>query len=249
MVAMQGFGGDEDQTSWDDEDGVVEDVELALADDEDRLPWLESGGYDEEEEGVDTARILGLALLGLMLIGLVLGGFWYVSNRQTDPELVADGSTIEAPPGDYKTRPDDPGGKEFEGTGDTSFAVGEGQSREGRLAGDNGSAPKPTIGEGAGGSAAAASGSDTAAAGAQEAPASGGTGVQVGAFSTRESAVAGWGKLTRQTDKLSGVKYRVVEGQADIGKVYRLQAVAGDSASAQRLCSALKADGIACQVK
>ncbi|MCP5395984.1 MAG: SPOR domain-containing protein [Sphingomonadaceae bacterium] len=243
---MQGFGGDEDETSWDDEDGVVEDIELALAEDEDRLPWLESGEYDDEEEGVDTARILGLALLGLLLIGLVLGGFWYFNNRQTDPELVADGSTIEAPPGDYKERPDDPGGKEFEGTGDTSFAVGEGQSREGRLAQGNSEAPKPSIGAG---EASGGAGTAASTAGAQEAPASGGTGVQVGAFSSRESAVAGWGKLSRQTDKLSGVKYRVVEGQADIGKVYRLQAVAGDTASAQRLCNALKAEGIACQVK
>jgi len=40
-----------------------------------------------------------------------------------------------------------------------------------------------------------------------------------------------------------------VEGEADIGTVYRLQAVAGDAASANRLCSALKGDGVACQVK
>jgi dihydroxyacetone kinase len=40
-----------------------------------------------------------------------------------------------------------------------------------------------------------------------------------------------------------------VEGQADIGKVYRLQAVADDVAAAKRLCDALQSDGVACQVK
>ncbi len=34
-----------------------------------------------------------------------------------------------------------------------------------------------------------------------------------------------------------------------IGQVYRLQALAGDRASANRLCAALKADGLACFVK
>ncbi|MBD3730635.1 MAG: SPOR domain-containing protein [Sphingomonadales bacterium] len=227
------------EENWDDDKGD-ETVELALADDDDRLPWLESGEYDEEDRGVDGARIFGFALIGLLAIALLIGLIWWLSHRGPDPELVADGSTIEAPEGAYKERPADPGGKTFEGTGDTSFAVGEGQSREGRLAEGNApanpdestAAPKPSI--------------DTAA---QEGNASGGVGVQVGAYSSREAATAGWGKLMRQTDKLAGVKYRVVEGEADIGHVYRLQAVAGDRASADRLCAALKGDGVSCQVK
>jgi hypothetical protein len=45
------------------------------------------------------------------------------------------------------------------------------------------------------------------------------------------------------------VSHRVIEGNADIGKVYRLQAVAGDTAGANALCGRLKGAGIACQVK
>ena len=41
----------------------------------------------------------------------------------------------------------------------------------------------------------------------------------------------------------------VSEGSADIGKVYRLQAVSADLASANALCSGLKASGVPCQVK
>ena len=209
---------------WAEDEAVVETEELELADDE-RLPWLESADY-EEEQGVDTGRILGFAILGLIAIGLVLGGVWYFGNRTTDPDLVADGSTIQAPEGPYKTRPEDPGGRIAEGTGDVAPIVGEGRSPEARLARPE--TPTPSV--------AAARSAD-------------GVGVQVGAFSTRETAERGWVTLTGQTEVLSGVEHRVVEGQADIGKVFRLQAVASDEAAANALCKALEADGVACQVK
>lgn len=209
---------------WAEDEAVVETEELELADDE-RLPWLESADY-EEEQGVDTGRILGFAILGLIAIGLVLGGVWYFGSRTTDPDLVADGSTIQAPEGPYKTRPEDPGGRIAEGTGDVAPIVGEGRSPEARLARPE--TPTPSV--------AAARSAD-------------GVGVQVGAFSTRETAERGWVTLTGQTEVLSGVEHRVVEGQADIGKVFRLQAVASDEAAAKALCKALEADGVACQVK
>jgi hypothetical protein len=64
------------------------------------------------------------------------------------------------------------------------------------------------------------------------------------------AAEAGWTKLTGQAGAvLSGVPHRVVEGAADNGTVYRLQAVAPDAAAANALCGKLKAAGIACQVK
>lgn len=225
-----------------DEDYVA-DEQLTLSGDEDeRLPWLESGDEDYEEAGVDSARIFGFALLALLALGAFVGGIWWFGNRGPDPELVADGSTIEAPAGPYKEKPEDPGGKKFEGTGNMAPAVGEGRDTEGRIA-DN--APKPSIDAPTTGQGALARPSATATPAAS----SGGVGVQVGAYSSKEQAEAGWQKLQAQTDKLSGVSHRVVQGQADIGTVYRLQAVAGDAASASRLCTALKADGVACQVK
>ena len=73
--------------------------------------------------------------------------------------------------------------------------------------------------------------------------------MQLAAYGTRARAEQGWSDVTRRTDALSGVKYRIVEGKVDIGTVYRLQAVAGSRAEADRLCAALKADGVDCQVK
>ncbi|HAL89553.1 MAG TPA: SPOR domain-containing protein [Erythrobacter sp.] len=224
-ASAYGSGGE-----WENED------QLDLADDE-SLPWLEAGEDEEQAAGFDTSRLILLGVLALIVLALVVGAIWFVAN-QTSDEPEADGSVIAAPDEPYKSKPEDPGGKTFAGTGDTSFAVGEGQTREGRLA-------EPTTTP-----AAAADDSDGSDAGNAAAPGTpSGTAVQVGAYPRREDAEAAWSNLMRQTEALNGVRHRVVEAQVDIGQVYRLQALAGDRASANRLCAALKADGLACFVK
>ena len=216
------------------DDDYVADEQLTLADEDERLPWLESGDDDDDEVGgVDTGRIVGFALFAALALAALVGGIWWFGQRGPDPELVADGSTIQAPVGPYKEKPANPGGKTFEGTGNLAPAVGEGKTTEGVIADD---LPKPSI--------------DAPKPGQTPAPAAaGGIGVQVGAYNSKETAEAGWQKLLSRTDKLAGVGHRVVEGKADMGTVYRLQAVAGDAAGASALCRALKGDGIDCQVK
>lgn len=234
--------GRDGEPDWDEEapqDSApdAEAGQLNLGADEERLPWLESGD-DYDEPGVDTARIVGLALAGLLFVGIVVGGLWWFTGRTDDSEIVADGSTIAAPEGPIKTRPDDPGGKTFAGTGDTSFAVGEGQEREGVLASEI--EPRPSI------DAATVENTQEAAAAA---PKAGGVGVQVGAYSSRARAEQGWSSLVQQHSALQGVAHRVIEGEADIGRVFRLQAVAGNRATADALCSKIRAGGGSCQVK
>lgn len=226
MVSATGF----DDKDWDDTE------ELALIEADDRLPWLESGEEDNlASGGVDTGRVMMMGLLALLVLLAVVAAIWFVSNR-AGSEPAPDGSVIAAPEGPYKVRPEDEGGKTFAGTGDTSFAVGEGETRDARLA--TGPAARPSV--------ASTLSPD---GGAESQPAQTGVGVQVGAYSRREDAEAGWATLIRQTEALSGVNHRIVEGQADIGRVFRLQAVAGSRDAANRLCAALKADGLACQVK
>jgi hypothetical protein len=215
------------------EDEFVADEQLTLADEDDRLPWLETGDEDDDDDGgVDTGRIVGFAMFAALALAALVAGIWWFGQRAPDAELVADGSTIPAPPGPYKTRPSDPGGKTFEGTGNLAPAVGEGLSTEGRIA-DN--TPKPSI--------------DAPKPGETPAPSAGGVGVQVGAYTSKADAEKGWQSLLARTDKLAGVSHRVLVGQADMGTVYRLQAVAGNVAAANDLCRALKGDGVDCQVK
>jgi hypothetical protein len=222
------------------DDGANE-AELALSS-ADNLPWLESDEYDPEEGAVDTARIVGFATVLLVLLAAAIGGVWWYSSNVAGGQIVADGSTIEAPEGPYKERPEDAGGKTFAGTGNVAPSVGEGIVREAQLAEatpvqtvpETGSVPRPVI--------ATRSSDDTPVE--QD-----GVGVQVGAYGSRAMAETGWVTLQRQTTLLAGVRHRVVKGQADIGTVYRLQAVAPDPASARALCNSLKEDGVACQVK
>ena len=116
-------------------DGIADEPyeaeQLALDDDNERLPWLDADDDDSAE--AESGRILGLVVLGLLALGVIVGGIWWSTHRTTDPTLVADGSTISAPPGDYKEAPKAPGGKTFDGTGNTAFAVSEGQNRPAKL--------------------------------------------------------------------------------------------------------------------
>lgn len=217
-----------------DEDTIKAEEQLALADVDERLPWLESDDEDEQT-GVDTGRIIAFAAVGALALVLLLGALWWFTGDRTDEELVADGGVIEAPDEPYRTRPDDPGGQQVAGTGDTSFEVGEGHSVEGQIAGG---APVPSIDR---------EQSDAPAAAAT--PATSGVGVQVGAYSSREAAETGWTTLSGRIEALQGRNHRVVQGTADSGTIYRLQALAGTVAEAETLCRSIKAQGGDCQVK
>ncbi|MXO96286.1 SPOR domain-containing protein [Erythrobacter aquimaris] len=230
---------------YDRDEDWEEGENLELLEDDERLPWLEADDDDDGDTGFATSRIVLLGVLAILLVGSFLGLAWYFLGSHAD-EPPADGSLIAAPDEPYKSRPENPGGKTYAGTGDTSFAVGEGQTREGRLADD----PAPSA---AGPSIATtlnddgATPADTSSTSPE--PALSGVAVQVGAFPTRADAQDAWARLMRQTEALNGVRHRVVEAKVDIGTVYRLQAVAGDRASANRLCNALKTDGLPCFVK
>ena len=236
---MTGIDGDRDETERDDtHDEPLETEQLALADEDERLPWLESSddSLEDDNEGSDMSHTLRLGAMALVALVAIVGGIYWVSHRNPDPALVADGSLVAADNKPYKEAPKDPGGKTFDGTGDSSFAVSEGKNKPAQMAGSDtapaGKPAAPNVGTGA-------------------APAaSGGVGVQVGAFSSKEAAETGWAKLAGQAGgALSGVSHRVIAGTADNGTIYRLQAVTPDAAAAGALCSKLKGAGISCQVK
>lgn len=249
-------GIDHDRSDWTDEGDDGRDGRLDLRDDDDvSLPWLESDDDDEEPRS-DAGRLIGLMVLGLAALAAIVGGIWWATHRQSDTAAIADGSTVPAPEIPYKQAPENPGGKQFDGTGDTAFGVAEGQNKPAMLGQNSGAPASPSIDVGtkpSGAASPAPSASATApapkaSASAAAANDTGGVAVQVGAYSSRAAAEAGWTKLAGNA-ALAGVRHRIVEGQADIGTVYRLQAVTADQASANSLCSRLKSAGLACQVK
>jgi hypothetical protein len=228
-----GQNGEHEQPSIQNDIAEGEAARLDL-DEEDRLPWLESID-DDDDYGSDNGRLMMILVAGLVVLAALVGGIWWATHRGGE-ELQADGSVIEAPKTPYKEAPKNPGGKTFAGTGDTSFAVSEGQTRTPRL--DQGGQVVTPVA------------TDAAKPAAPASPAPTGVGVQIGAYTSLSTAETGWTSLSqRHAAVLSGVKHRVVEGKADIGTVYRLQALAGDVAGANDLCAKLKAAGVACQVK
>jgi len=203
-----------------------------------RTPWLEPEEDEHDDStdgGLDTGRILAVVLGPLVLLAALAGGAFWLMDAGGDETIVADGSLIKAPEGHYKYRPADRGGAQVEGTGDSSFAVAEGQEREGTIGGEDILGGEDTMG-----------GEDTGEGVGAD---SGATGVQIGAFPSREEATAAWSRLGVRIPALSGRSHRILEGSADSGSVFRLQAVAGSRADAIALCAAIEADGGDCQVK
>lgn len=226
---------------------------LALGEEE-RLPWLDSAD-DVDYEKQNSGRLAGFVALGMLVLAALIGGIYWVSHRQS-PSAEADGSLIEASRAPYKVEPSNPGGKTFDGTGDASYKVSEGRKPDGSAAvvAKQATSEKATETEEAASSEKPAvkpapAKPAPAKAAAAEGGSVGGVGVQVGAFSTRAGAEAAWSKLVGQYTALSGHGHRVIEGQADIGTVYRLQALAADAAAAGALCKTLQGAGLHCQVK
>ena len=220
------------EEALDDADAAVPQPALALDEDE-RLPWLESADDEDDFQPAGTGRLLRLAILGLVGVIAVLGGVWFFTRDAGPSADLADGSVIHSP-GPYKEAPKDKGGTTFAGTGDSAFVVSEGKTMPARLD-QSGTAPVPVP--------AASSGAPA------EAADPGAVGVQVGAYKSLADAESGWARISGSTTALKGVKHRVVEGTADIGTVFRLQALAPSVEAAGTLCTTLKSGGIACQVK
>lgn len=230
--------------------GTLHTPELGLGDEEARSPWL------EEDDDADYTRHgagqrLIVLLFCLVLLALVAGGIWAWMRAASPSGLVAAGGVIEAPDEPYKERPANPGGRPVAGTGKTSFAVAEGKTRLAQL-GNFEPLSEP------GSATARQVESETEAQflqqsavlpGKGDAAVSSGVGVQVAAYATREAATAGWRELTRHYSQLDGLEYRIIEGPADFGTVYRLQAVPGDRAAARALCDSLRASGLNCHIK
>jgi nitrogen fixation-related uncharacterized protein len=226
-------------------EGYESSAERLSLGEEERLPWLESADdVDLEEESAGAGRLIGFVVIGLITLAAIVGGIFWATHRGATAGD-ADGSLIEASKEPYKVAPAAPGGKTFAGTGDSSFKVSEGEHPQATIATKGEVAAPATKPSAATSGTAAKPVAATAAAPAD----TGGIGVQVGAFSSSASAQAAWGKLSGQYEALKGMNHRVVEAKADVGTVYRLQAVAGDVGAANTLCAKLQAGGLKCQVK
>ena len=232
--------------------------------DEDRLPWLET--VDEEySNGPSIARILGLVVVGLAIVAAAIFGYHYFQkSRGAD----GNGALIEAQEGDYKVKPDDPGGLKVKGEGDTAIATSDGAGSPNGVINLNASPEAPVTGtktsavakpaapvpaKGAAKTVAAVPASGGKLTAAPTGPAinvagaaAGGSLVQLGSFGSEAEANGVWAKSSKRFTYLAPLGKSVQKAEVNGRTVYRLRVNAGSAGQANALCGKLKVAGEAC---
>lgn len=228
----------------------------------DRLPWLETVD-DDFRDGASPVRVVLLVLLGLGLVAAAIFGFSrYKAGRDADAGG-APGGVIAAPAGDYKIKPDNPGGLKIDGEGASAIATSDGAG-PGNGAIDLKAVPEaPIAGRKAGRvrdetasrtavASIPASGGRLAAApvarGARAAfpQASGGAIVQLGSFPQESAANRAWEIASKRFAYLAPLGKSVQKAEVGGRTVYRLRINAGSAGQAVTLCGKLKVAGEAC---
>lgn len=220
--------------------------ELGLQD-EDRLPWLEAVDEDEDIERVSTGKLVGFVAAALIALGIVVGGVWWLNGQK--PGADGDGTLIAAQQGDYKVKPEDKGGMQVEGQGDSTFATSEGAVATGKVdasaqpeapmtgAKASGAAPKPVAaGKASVSTAVPTSGGRLTANSPAPSP---GTTIQLGAFDSAATADSAWRTAVARNAALGRLTKSVVRADVNGRTYYRLRADAGSAANAAALCRQL----------
>ncbi|TFI57952.1 SPOR domain-containing protein [Sphingomonas parva] len=223
---------------------------------EDRLPWLEAVEDDDGGDGPSALKMIVGVLIALAGIGAIVGGIFWMNNR-SDQLAGGDAELIKAPEGDYKVRPDDPGGMAVEGEGDTAFAASEGADPKGAINTNAvaeapvgpGSQPQPSAPaqpkSGPLIAAPAPTNAPAATATATATPPAAGPGgtVQLGAFSSQASANSAWKALSGRFAYLAPLSHSVVPVTAGGKTLYRLRA---SGPGAGDICGRLRVAGESC---
>ena len=227
--------------------------------DDDRLPWLET--VDEDyDEGPSVLRIAALVILGLALIAAIVYAVYWVQNR---PQGVAgNGELIRAPEGDYKVKPETPGGMQLDGDSAQSLATSEGvDTGDGKIdldalpetpvAGSPATKSKTVTRPGKTIAVPQSGGALTAAPPVSAPKSSAGAGagsalVQLGSFPTESQAKTGWSRLSKRFSYLAPLGQSVQKATVNGSTVYRLRVNAGSADQAEKLCGKLKVAGEAC---
>lgn len=232
---------------------------------EDRLPWLESA-EDPPERTASLWRVLLLVLVG---IAALTGIVWAVTNLRPASGPAGTGELIEAPGGDYKVKPDEPGGMKVEGTGDSVFATSEGNSQAGaRL--DMNKVPEAPVANRPAPSATATAKAEASGRVVANVPASsgrlearapartaapmraaagnGGSLVQIGSFPNEAEANAAWKRLSKRFAYLAPLGTAIQQAEVNGRTVHRLRVNAGSAEQANELCAKLKMAGEGCFV-
>lgn len=230
---------------------------------EDRLPWLETVEPDEPA-GAPIGRVIVAVLLGLVALAAIVFGIFKLQHHQP----AADGQLIAAQEGDYKVKPDEPGGLKVNGEGDAAIATSAGKAAGTGAIDLKGVPEAPVAGKRAG--AAAAKPNEGGRNAVAQVPASGGklvahaplaasrpaaagasTGgalVQLGAYPSDAAANAAWTGFAKRFAYLAPLGKSVQPVATGGRTLYRLRVNAGSANQAADICGRLKVAGESCFV-
>jgi hypothetical protein len=209
-------------------------------DDPDRLPWLETADGYEYDDTASPFKLAFMLLAGLVLLAAIIGAVYWLQRNQIGGAN-GNGQMIAAPAGAYKVKPQDAGGKRFEGEGDSAFAASEGTKTGATLV--------PAAKVAAAAPPAALASAPVAAPAPSAAAPDSTVMVQLGALGDSAKADAAWAALNKRFGFLAGMNRKIVEANVEGGrKVFRLQAVTANSSEAQQLCAKLKVAGENCLI-
>jgi hypothetical protein len=235
---------------------------------EDRLPWLETVAADEPE-GPSLGRVLVAVVLGLAVLSLIVFGLYKLQSRPAP----GDGELIAAQEGDYKVKPDEPGGMKVEGEGTSAVATSAGKGAgngaidlnavpEKPIAGKHVAAPPretassatPRAGRSAAAPVPQSGGRLVAAAPIAsakpvgQATASGGSLVQLGAYPSEAAANTAWTRYSKRFGYIAALGKSVQPVAAGGRTMYRLRVSAGSANQAGDICGRLRVAGESCFV-
>ncbi len=237
---------------------------MGSARDEDRLPWLDTVEPDEQD-GPSVGRVVAMVAGGLVLLAAIIFGLY---RMQTPRGANGEGTLIAAQEGDYKVRPDDPGGLKVEGEGDSAIAASAGRNTSGAIdlravpeapiTRQPRATPSPTpLAKGAPTASASipaaaaplrAQKPVTAPVAAVPGAASGGALVQLGAFPSEAAATAAWSAIAKRFGYVATLGKVVQPATVNGRTVYRLRVNAGSAGAASDICGRLKVAGESCFV-
>ena len=226
------------------------DARTDMADDGDRLPWLEAVEEEGGSDGPSAVKLIAAVVIGLVAIGLVVGGLFWLGNRGGGE--TAGEELIRAPEGSYKVAPGEAGGMQVEGQGGTAHAASEGREPRGNLNMNVAEAPaaggqQPAQGQPQAQRPAQPPAAQPGQRPAQPSPAQpaapSGPAIQLGAFSSQSAAETAWRAMSGRFRYLAPLSHSVVPVQVGGRTLYRLRASGAGSAD---VCRRLQVAGESC---
>lgn len=230
------------------------DARADMADDGDRLPWLEAVDEEDAGQGPSALKLIAAVVIGLVAIGLVVGTLFWLGNRGGAGE--GETELIEAPEGPYRVAPGERGGMQAEGEGGTAHAASEGQEPQGNLSMRVPEAPvAPQRQQPGQAGQQAQTGQPTTAPQQQPAqpqrpavqaapqPTAAGPAIQLGAFSSQAAAQNAWRALSSRFRYLAPLTHSVMPVQTGGRTLYRLRA---SGPGAAEICRRLEVAGETC---